>query len=215
MAIAGHRCAAIASRLRNERSRVNVRHKPDAAPTYFIIPTKTKIVLKEGPIDQLLFCACENCQIYSGLSADERRNQYPHELDNKYFTVFALLITENCAGLIWDFQRKGITLDKQIYKEQLDFLLLLLKGRSITKDEIIDVTSRIIKNQFCFFAPLFETGKIDKEYGSEEALPIDEEKDPVGEGGFGEVFAFKIFEEYKGAGYKALEVTQFKRPERL
>lgn len=208
MASAGPRCAAIGATLRLglSKSRLNVRYKPDTAPTYFITPTTIKKVLKSGPIEQLLFCPCDSCDKYSGSSADERKKRYQNDkFDEKYVTVFALLLTENCAGLIWHFQKKEITLGP-IYEEQLNFLMPQLSGL-FTEEEVIDVTNRIMKNQFCFFARSLEIGKIDKEYNSDEALPIEEDEVPVGKGGFAEVFAFKILEEYKGEGYKDLEVT--------
>lgn len=207
MAAAGTRCAAIGATLRLRLSRLNVRHRPDPAPTVFITPTTIKNVLKSGPMEQLLFCACDSCHKYSRSSADERKQRYQkYELPDEYVTVFALLLKENCAGLIWEFQKKTITLDRPIFEQQLDFLMPLLSG-PFTTEEVIDVVSRITKSQFCFFARPLERGVIEKEYDPREALPIEEDETSVGKGGFGEVFAFKILEEYKGAGYKAFAVT--------
>lgn len=208
MASAGPRCAAIGAtlRLRLSKYRLNVRYKPDTAPTHFITPTTIKSVLKSGPLEQLLFCPCDSCDKYSGSSADERKKRYQNDdLDEKYYTVFALLLAENCAGLIWRFQKRDITL-RPIYEGQLGFLMPQLSS-FFTDEQVTDVTNRIMNNQFCYFARSLEVGKIDKEYDSNEALPIEEDEDPVGEGGFAEVFAFKILEEYKGGGYKDLEVT--------
>ena len=200
------RCAAIGAKLRLRLSPLKVKHKPDDAPTHFIAPTLIKSILNSGPVEQLLFCACDTCQKYSLLSADGRKRRFQNfKLDDKYFTLFALLLTENCTGLIWEFYKRDIILDRPIYKTQLDFLTDLLSDHC-TSEEIIDTENRIIQNQFRFFAKPLDTGTIDKEYDSKEALPIEDDERPVGKGGFGEVYAFKIFEEYKGAGYRNFEV---------
>lgn len=207
MAPADARCAAIgaALRLRLSESPLNVNDRPDTAPKKFITLATIKTVLKFGPIEQLLFCPCDSCQRFSGSSADERKRRYQKDkFDENYLTVFALLLAENCAGLIWDFQKRDITL-RPIYREQLGFLMPQLSGFS--NDQVIELTNRIIEKQFFFFARSLETGKIDKEYNSDEVLPIEEDETPVGKGGFAEVYAFKILEGYKGGGYKDLEVT--------
>ncbi|MCJ1462466.1 hypothetical protein MMC07_001068 [Pseudocyphellaria aurata] len=213
-AVERSRCQAIGAYLRNriKESPLKVRQKPDSAPKHFITLNQIKPILERGPIDQLLYCLCEKCQEYSGFSADERRSRFRNdELEEKYFTVFALLLTEHCAGLIWEFHKREITLGPQrIYNEQLEFLEDLV-GSLFTHHEVTDVRDRILKHQFIFFAQPLETRNTEKEIAPEEALPIDEEESPIGEGGFGKVYAFKILEEYKGAGYKDLDTDKFAR----
>lgn len=207
-AAAGSRCAAIAATLRNrlDESPLNVRHKPDGAPKNFISRTTIKSVLNTGPIEQLLFCACDACAKYSGSSADERKILYPNiELAEKYVSLFALLLALNCAGLFWWFQKDGVTLDQPISETTLASLTSFLSDH-FTIEEAIDVKNRIKGLQYSFFARPLERGKIYKEYNSKEALPIDEDDNLKGEGSFGEVYAFKILDEYMGDGYKALKV---------
>lgn len=208
-AAVGSRCAAIAAslRIRLGESPLNIRRKPDTAPKNFISPATIKSVLDTGPIEQLLFCACDACAKYSGLSADERKIRYGDiELAEKYVSLFALLLALNCAGLFWWFQNKGVgTLDQPISEKTLDSLTSFLTDH-FTNDEAKDVRNRIGDLQYSFFARPLEIGKIDIEYHPKEALPIDEDDNPKGEGSYGEVYAFKILDEYRGDGYKAFKV---------
>lgn len=198
------RCTAIGLQLWEylRESELNVRERPADAPKCFITPNTIKSIIKSGPIEQLLFCVCKACEKYSGCSADDRKSRFRNgELDDTYFTLFALLLTERCAGLMWVFRQKQISLDRRIYKEGLGFLQDFL-ARSCGDLEIRDVVRRILENQFKFFAKPLKKGYIDFEYDANEALPIDEDKDPIGKGGFAEVYAFKILKEYQGSGYE-------------
>lgn len=200
-----HRCRVTAAALRQElkQNKLNVRYKPEAAPQNFITPLKVKSILKNGPVQQLFLCSCSFCNDFSGCLAGERESRYQEdELAGPYATVFALLITENCAGLIYEFQKRKITLDKRIYREQLKFLESMLTERFGDEIQAKDVVCRILQNQFKFYAQPFEIRNVEMEIEPEEALPIDEDEEPLGKGDTAEVFRFKIWEEYKGSGYK-------------
>lgn len=203
-------CDVIAAKLRIElrKNELNLHHKPDDAPREFITPTNVKAILKTGPIEQLFLCSCINCENYSGCVVDDRRVRYEEdELTDAYATIFALLLTENCPGLIHEFQKRRITLDRRLYKEQIGFLKPILIERFNDETIAVELEYRILANQFKFYAQPFEIRNVEMEIEPHEALPIDEEERPMGEGSSAEVFAFKILEEYKGNGYKDLKVT--------
>ena len=210
-------CATVGARIREKlkENKLNVRQKPYDAPRHFIDPSSVKTILRTGTIEQIIHCPCDRCGEYSGCRVDERRSRYGKdelaELADEYAPIFALLLAEDCAGLIYDFQRNKITLHKRLYSDQLSFLEPILIERLKYKHRVNDVVGRILEHQFQYYAQPFEIGDVEREIQPEEALPIDEDEKPVGEGSSAEVFAFKILEGYKGKGFKDLKVisTQF------
>lgn len=206
-------CDQIGARLRHSEKLLNVRHKPRSAPETFLKPVDVKKVLATGPVEELFLCPCESCCWYSNCSAERRRDNYrPKELMGAYATIFALLLMENCAALIYEFQKREITLDQRLYQDHLNFLLPLLTPRwsetanTTVQIQVKELQTRILKRQHVLFARPLEVRDVQRELDAEEALPIDEDEQSKGKGGFGEVFAFRIFEEYKGEGFKALNV---------
>ncbi|MCJ1271178.1 hypothetical protein MMC22_011077 [Lobaria immixta] len=201
-----HQCTVIASKLRSARTPLDVRQKPDRAPQFLITPANVKRILKEGPIEQLFLCPCHNCESFSGCSAPDRRKYYREaELADKYAIIWALLITLNYSGLIYEFQKNEITLHQRLHEGHLRFLNTLISG-----DIANDVIERILNDQFKFFARPFEIRDVERRIPEDEALAIEEDKEPVGQGDSGEVFAFRILEEYKGEGFRDFKPTNGK-----
>lgn len=192
---------------------MNVRHKPASAPETFLTPEDVKTIFETSPVENLFLCPCSKCLWFSNCTVEKRRvNFRPDALMGAYATIFALLILENCAALIYEFQKREIILDRRLYDDQLEFLLPLLTSRYPTTrvtdapTYVKDLRKRLLKTQFVLFARPFEVQDVERELDAQEALPIDEDKVPKGAGDSGEVFAFRILEEYKGAGFKALSV---------
>ena len=201
------RCTVIAAKLRAAQDKLTVKKKPPSAPQCFITPTKVKEILKQGPIENLFLCPCFHCETCSGCSANDRKEYYREaELAGDYATIYALLATLDWPGLIYEFQKNQTTLDRRLFKEHLQFLITPLSTR-FTPGVADDVIKRILTDQFMFFArPIEIRQNVESRIPADEALPIVEDELPVGEGGSGKVYAFKILEDYKGKGFRDLKV---------
>lgn len=202
------RCHEAASKLRTSLVPLRVKYKPNEAPQKFLTPSEVRSILQEFPLKDIFLCPCSTCEKFSGYTADDRVRYY-NEVDllENYAPMMALLIVSNCAGLIYEFQQRQLRLDKPLQEDELAFMSELQINAELSE---VETRKRLILDeQYSYTACVLNVDDVFQEVGSKEALPIEDDDDQVGKGAFGEVFAFKIMNEYKGEGYRHMKASSF------
>jgi hypothetical protein len=204
-------CSSLHTRslIRKQRQEPISDNLPHRSPTCYYPRSKILEVFKQDDcLAKVFHCECETCRRDKGVGhvADNEPYFDERELLGKYATIYALLVYLYRPGLIRFFRRKGVFLGGNSFlaESQLEFL------RQENVAHADSIISEIFHDQYMFhirtLEPVTEPLSIDRR----EVLPIEEDLQSKGHGGFGDVYTFRIqHEEYRGSEFKEKRVRKF------
>lgn len=177
---------------RNEVETLN-RCRPSSSPALYIPARKIKELFNDKihglSLETIFLCRCNRCERDGG-SVDDRSPHYnvlkQKELRGEYALIYALLIYIRRPGLIAKFQRHQLKLEGTTYLNKMDL-------QKLNRENISDphtLQRKLLEKQYSFLVRTLRPFSDIIDIPSEELLPIDEAKEPKGEGSFAEVRCF-------------------------
>ncbi|KAI9893695.1 MAG: hypothetical protein M1814_005911 [Vezdaea aestivalis] len=157
-------------------------------------------------LKQLYCCPCSDCLNHSGgrdegsRRADWALRDLQQRLSSTFLTLFALLISLRCPGLVRYFLQRHLSLRPSLGADQIASVLGDCPTTCVHPDEIRYCATAIHRDQFKFDAInlIFSIQSFSTTIPAEEVLPIQDDDQHLGNGGFGKVYAFRILSGHAG-----------------
>lgn len=194
-------CQRARTKIYSARVILDAKYLPRESPEYFLPISVIQKTINFDTVEGIFYCTCDSCRRLSGtLHREDDRIFNGPELSGAYSTVFALLLLLSYAGLMHEFLRHRVKLDRALTENDLSFLFGLPDRLSF--EESRNLQQQILKKQYRFRVQKIEARFGDTVLDSKEALPIREDAARAGKGDFGEVYGFEIHDDYVGLGFE-------------